>query len=397
MKKQMVVLVALLISGVAFADEAKVREAVDLLARQRSGAELTMDEQSVIDKASRDWGSVRDIRDRGRRGETLTQDEKKLIELAEVVRAKRAADSRAAYRAAHPPRASIGLVPLTDLGSGSYEGEEGGLYPGGHNVPPLKHLAAGLKLATSIVPLGSDGQPSGDGQIVVLARGMSNATQEFRAFQKLASEDAINPKVLLVDGAQGGQSADRTADPSEKYWKGVDRRLAEAGATREQIQVVWLKQAVPRPKDPFPAEASRFKHHLVANIHILRDLYPNLKVTYLSSRIYAGYAESPLNPEPHAYETAFSVKWLIADQINGVAEMNFDPASGPVRAPWMCWGPYLWADGTTARSDGLTYSREDLGVDGTHPSGRGRIKIGHQLLTFFKTDPTASSWFLPSK
>ena len=79
MKKQMVVLVALLISGVAFADEAKVREAVDLLARQRSGAELTMDEQSVIDKASRDWGSVRDIRDRGRRGETLTQDEKKLF------------------------------------------------------------------------------------------------------------------------------------------------------------------------------------------------------------------------------------------------------------------------------------------------------------------------------
>jgi hypothetical protein len=35
---------------------------------------------------------------------------------------------------------------------------------------------------------------------------------------------------------------------------------------------------------------------------------------------------------------------------------------GPVRAPLLLWGPYLWADGATPRkSDGLFYAPEDLG------------------------------------
>jgi len=37
----------------------------------------------------------------------------------------------------------------------------------------------------------------------------------------------------------------------------------------------------------------------------------------------------PLNPEPHAYESRFAVKWLIGDQIAGKAERNYDPAKGP--------------------------------------------------------------------
>jgi hypothetical protein len=280
------------------------------------------------------------------------------------------------------------------LVTGFTKGERGGLYPGGQNEPPKKHLEAGLKLAASVVPLGADGSPSPEGTIVVLSQGMSNTTQEFRAFQKLASEQQINPKVLLVDGAQGGQSADRTADPSGNYWKGVDRRLDGAGVTREQVQVVWLKNATPRPEAAFPEEAVDLKTHLVANVHILKDRFPNLKLLYLSSRIYAGYAESPLNLEPHAYETAFSVKWLIADQISGMQELNYDPEAGVVPSPWIGWGPYLWADGVTARSDGLVYVREDLRVDGTHPSDAGKAKVAGLLLTFFKTDQTTKSWFL---
>lgn len=390
-------LVVVLLSGVAVADEADVKRAIDLLTKQRTGTELTAEELAAVDEAAGDWRSVRDIRDRGRRGDTLTADEKKLIELALEVRAKRASEARAAYREAHPPRTSTGLVALTDLGSVKHKGEEGGLYPGGSNVPPEKHIEAGLRFAEQVVPLGSDGHPSSDGSIVLLSQGMSNTTQEFRAFQRLASQEKVNPRVLLVDGAQGGQSADRTADPSGNYWNGVDRRLAAAGVTREQVQVVWLKNATPRPEDSFPAEAIKLKKHLVANIHILKDRFPNLKMVYLSSRIYAGYAESALNPEPHAYETAFSVKWLVADQIGGAPELNFDPESGPVRAPWLAWGPYLWADGTDARSDGMFYLREDLAVDGTHPSENGRAKVARQMMEFFKTDPTARPWFVTHK
>jgi len=59
------------------------------------------------------------------------------------------------------------------------------------------------------------------------------------------------------------------------------------------------------------------------------------------------------------------------------------------------WGPYLWADGTTPRkSDGLTYEREDLAADGTHPSESGRQKVAAILLGFFQTDSLAKRWYL---
>jgi len=81
----------------------------------------------------------------------------------------------------------------------------------------------------------------------------------------------------------------------------------------------------------------------------LHKRFPNLRLVYLSSRIYAGYATGPLNPEPYAFEGAFSVRWLIRDQ----------DKNGPV----LLWGPYLWADGQTARkSDGLHYERADLAL-----------------------------------
>src|SRR5580698_3193007 len=65
-----------------------------------------------------------------------------------------------AYLKDHPPRESVGLVPLTDLGAGTYQGEPGGLYPGGVNVPPASHLKAGIRQARSIAPLDADGRKS---------------------------------------------------------------------------------------------------------------------------------------------------------------------------------------------------------------------------------------------
>jgi hypothetical protein len=103
---------------------------------------------------------------------------------------------------------------------------------------------------------------------------------------------------------------------------------------------------------------------------------------------------TPLNPEPHSYESGFAVKWLIADQMAGKPELNYDPKKGKVNSPWLAWGPYLWADGTKARSDGLVYLREDLAQDGTHPSMSGREKVAKLLLSFLRTDPTARPWFV---
>jgi lysophospholipase L1-like esterase len=76
--------------------------------------------------------------------------------------------------------------------------------------------------------------------------------------------------------------------------------------------------------------------------------------------------------------------------------LNFKAERGPIKAPLLPWGPYLWADGTTPRAgDKLVYTRADLADDGTHPSQAGRDKVARLMLDFFKTDPLAKPWFAP--
>src|SRR5262249_45327745 len=85
----------------------------------------------------------------------------------------------------HPRRDSTGLTPLPDLGKGIYKGEQGGLYPGGENMPPPSHAKAGLKIAGEIRPLDVEGRESANGKIVMVSTGMSNTTQESQALTKL--------------------------------------------------------------------------------------------------------------------------------------------------------------------------------------------------------------------
>lgn len=333
------------------------------------------------------------------RGEQITSEERQFAQRAMAQRNQAGAAARFRdYAKTHPPRDSVGLVPLTDLSKGTYKGESGGLYPDGENVPPQGHLQAGLAIASQIAPLDRDGRKDESGKIVLLSVGMSNTTQEFQAFQRLAAaEKELSPRLLIVDGAQGGQTAAVTARPEANFWKVVDERLYAAGATPQQVQVVWLKQANAGPSRPFPAEARKLEADTIATLHNLSDRFANLKIAYLSSRIYAGYAVTPLNPEPHAYESAFAVKWAISRQIAGQPELNFDPAKGTVRSAWLAWGPYLWADGVKGRKDDLTYIRSDLGPDGTHPSTSGREKVAKQLLSFLRSDPASQPWFLAGR
>ena len=74
--------------------------------------------------------------------------------------------------------------------------------------------------------------------------------------------------------------------------------------------------------------------------------------------------------------------------------LNYNPSNGPVVAPWLSWGPYLWADGPIPRSDRFNWLCSDLQNDFTHPSSTGIAKVASELLCFFKTDPTAVPWFL---
>src|SRR5205814_2382963 len=139
----------------------------------------------------------------------------------------------------------------------------------------------------------------------------------------------------------------------------------------------------------------RLQNNLERIARILLARYVNLKLVYISTRSRA-YTNDPttLNPEPFAYETGFGVKWTIEDQINGAANLNYNPARGPVVAPLLLWGPYFWADGPVARSDGFNWLCSDVVTDFTHPSRTGITKLANHLLAFFETDPSATPWFL---
>ena len=287
-----------------------------------------------------------------------------------------------------------GSVPLCDMSEkDAYKGEDGGLYGGGKNEPPAVHAEAAKAEAGKIQPLDAEGKPSKDGKVVLLSIGMSNTTQEFSRFLKLSGTHAT---LAIVDGAQGGQAAIQWNTPESRPWGEAENRLKAAGVSAKQVQFVWIKQALIQQGQfgAFPAHAKRFQEELRKTIQIARAKYPNLRIAYLSSRIHAGYAKSNLNPEPYAYEGAFSVRWLIQDQIKGDKELTFDAAKGDVKAPLLLWGPYLWGDGITPRKcDGLNWAEADLGKDGTHPSESGRDKVAVLLQKFFKADPYVGKWF----
>jgi hypothetical protein len=298
-------------------------------------------------------------------------------------------------------RSSVGLKPLTEMtAEDRYKGEDGGLYGGGKNEPPAAHQAVARAEASRIVPLDAHGKPAKEGKIVLLSIGMSNTYGEFRMFQAVAEKDPTKaPEVLLVNGAVGGAGAASWAKGAERVWATVSDRLREAGASNEQVQLCWMKHADPGPDpDQAPLEyAKKLRDWERSILQLLKSRFPNLRLCYLSSRIYGGYNAAGLrlvNPEPFAYESAFSVRWLIQSQMRGEAELNYDPAKGPVRSPLLLWGPYLWADGVTPRkADGLRWERKDLGEDGVHPSPAGGQKVADLLLAFFKTDGGASLWF----
>src|SRR5205823_11364179 len=124
--------------------------------------------------------------------------------------------------------------------------------------------------------------------------------------------------------------------------------------------------------------------NLAAAVRAVKVRYPHVKEVFFSSRIYAGYATTTQNPEPYAYEYGFSVKWLVQAQINQMRTGVVDPIAGDLDenslAPWIAWGPYIWADGATPNSQGLFYLRNDLQADGTHPNNNGDTKVGNKLL-----------------
>ena len=117
------------------------------------------------------------------------------------------------------------------------------------------------------------------------------------------------------------------------------------------------------------------------------------------------------------YELAFGVQRLIVAQIDRTSTDYAGDVRYPESAPWVDWGPYLWADRDNLRSDGLNWcngqnnARCNSGAqkdvrwgkpddpsqwgDFTHPSALGAQKVANLLVKFFtKTVPNGGSPFV---
>ena len=315
---------------------------------------------------------------------------------------------------------TTGLIPLIDMADTTYFGFEGGLYPDGSNTMPEAHRHEALQRTQHMEPLDTLGIPDPvGGKIVMLSVGMSQTAEEFCerdyledicnewSFMGKAEDDPeVNHTTLvLVNGADNGSYTTRWDDPKEETYDRVrDERLTPAGVTEAQVQIVWTKLSNPdaseRPSLPDPgADAYEMMIYMGDIIRSLKTRYPRLKLVFITSRSYGGYASLTSNsPEPWAYETGFAMKWMIEAQINQMASGTIDSLAGDLNydtvAPWIGWGPYWWADGDNPRSDGLSWPREYYDDGGGHLSKTGEDAAAQILLDFFKTSDLSTPWFL---
>lgn len=300
------------------------------------------------------------------------------------------------------PGTSTPMTAVTDLGTGTYLGTEGGLYPDGSNVRPADDDAAGVSIADAIQPLDQNGNPDpANGKEVLLIIGESVTQDESLDFVPFSNVDPDrNPYLVIVTGAQGAESMDMLVDLTNNpgYWNNmINLFLPYADVTANQVVAAWIDDTDAYPSGTFPGDMTNLQSQYETVDQILLSLFPNIKLAYYSSRIYSGYSTgvSTVSPEPYAYENAYAVRGMIEDQLNGDPNLNYDPNLGPVLSPWLSWATYYWSNGLLGRSDGLAWSCQDFKFDGTHPSiGTGTLKAADQVINFFKSDDTTRPWFL---
>jgi hypothetical protein len=303
-----------------------------------------------------------------------------------------------------------------DLSTGTYYGHIGGLYPGGGNFPPPEHDSAARIRRNQIKALDVNGDESPFGKYVLLSIGSSNTTQEWCSANsappcsswtfmgRAAADPAVNHYTLvIVNGAAPDQDAAQWTSPTSANYERIKvGRLAPLGLSENQVQAVWLDLADAKPAVALPADSAD-AYTLVTNLGLvvrsLRARYPYLRLVFISSPIYAGYPIGDLSGEPYAYESGFSVKWLIESQINEMKGQATNPRAGSLdyvkkAAPLILWGPYLWAAGGVARSDGLWWLRTDFEADAIQPSQAGETKVADKLLDFFKNSAYTRCWFV---
>jgi len=266
---------------------------------------------------------------------------------------------------------------------------ETGLYPGGKNEIPEAHRKAGERIAASIRPLDADGKPDdARGRIVALVIGHSNCQMYFTALDRQLQVEAerLHPRFVLVNAAVGGQQLPEIHQLRGGVWDRAQQMLRKRECSPREVQVLFLHTTYhpwsnrrESPPGPFPETMERMRRDLAEVLAHCTKTFPNLKIAYLTAdglRRFTGF-------EPHVWQEAFGIKWLIASQIRGDEDTTFEARDGrPRRLPWLQWGPYIW-DGSWDRS---------YFTDGVHPSRKALDIFVERYWSFLQKDPVSRAW-----
>lgn len=287
------------------------------------------------------------------------------------------------------------IIPLNDLGTGTFYGFTGGLYPGGANVPSGQYGYDLTRMSSSIVPLDTFGNPSPTGRIVFISLGGSTSGKNFKLLkEKTESSPLTNPQLLLLKCSNGKRMASLNSqmDPKDPYWDHVTQIITGfAASSYRQVQVIYLEaDDSAKYNISFPLRALKVKEDLQACLRVYKQKFPNVKVVYVLGRTKTFGNQILYNREPAPYYFGWGCKMAIEDQINGVPGTEYKGKKAV--APMITWGFYQWADSLPRKTDGF-YWRQSLTEDGLHATEEGQDTLATRFQKFLLTDKRASLWY----
>ena len=260
-------------------------------------------------------------------------------------------------------------VPLQDLATDTYLGQQGGLYPNGQNTPPMGYLAQLDAIANTL---------ANDSQVVVLSLGMSMQQNASTGFinNGYTSGGNVNPAFRFVNGAIGSKQQNWTSAGASVWNRGLTA-LSQQGLSANDVDVVLYHNAWAGPSsEPFPQHAITMKNSAQITMGLIQDKYPNVQMILVANRHYA-LSPNSKHPEPWAYEEGFSWKWLIEDRINCVSSCG-------VPIAWYAdqWVPE-WAN-----------QPQYYVSDGLHLASAGQAASAAIWYSYFSTLSYIAPWYL---
>ncbi|CAN5501533.1 hypothetical protein BH10BAC2_BH10BAC2_28670 [soil metagenome] len=285
-------------------------------------------------------------------------------------------------------------IPLTDLGSGTYNGWVGGLYPNGDNMPSGDYAQDLTDVASSIIPLDVNGIFSSSGKIGFISIGASTCSIMMNNLRKKTKRSSLtNPQLLTANCTGGGESIQEINDTiSNAYWNTVNTKLGKNNLTSKQVEVVYMETDDSISLMSFPERPLHTKEIYTSTLQIMLRKFPNLKLVYVIGRTttFLDPGKKEQNREPGPYYNGWGCKFLVEGQINNEPELIYKGADRKV--PMVAWGWYEWSAGYQARNDGFIWTKE-LTKDGLHANDQGADILSTNFMNFLLNDPYASIWY----